>query len=254
MVSEVGELLDRYIAWLRDKTVLRQVGDWTEITTPHMDRHNDYLQIYAKKQNGNFLLTDDGYIIADLEQSGCEISSPKRLQLLKLTLSGFGVQLADKALQVMATNETFPVKKHNLLQAMLAVNDMFYLSQPMVASVFYDDVVTWLDLHEIRYTPHVKFTGKTGFDHHFDFVIPKSKLSHERIIRAVNLPNKAAAMDTVFAWLDTKEVRPPESKAFALLNDQERGVPADVVEALRSYEVVAVPWSQRETVRQELAV
>ncbi len=35
-------------------------------------------------------------------------------------------------------------------------------------------VVTWLDVHDVRYTPKVKFTGKTGFDHLFDFVIPKS--------------------------------------------------------------------------------
>ncbi len=50
----------------------------------------------------------------------------------------------------------------------------------MVLSLFYEDVVTWLDLHEIRYTPKVKFTGKSGFDHLFDFVIPKSRSSPER--------------------------------------------------------------------------
>ena len=32
----------------------------------------------------------------------------------------------------------------SLLQAMLAVNDMFYLAVPMVASLFYEDVVAWL--------------------------------------------------------------------------------------------------------------
>ncbi len=35
----------------------------------------------------------------------------------------------------------------------LAVNDMFYLAVPMVASLFYEDVVAWLDVHEVRYTP-----------------------------------------------------------------------------------------------------
>ena len=45
---------------------------------------------------------------------------------------------------------------------MLAINDLFYLAVPVVASLFYEDVVAWLDLHEIRYTPKVKFTGKSG--------------------------------------------------------------------------------------------
>lgn len=58
MINEIEELIDQYTAWLRDKTATRQVTpDWVEITTPYLDRHNDYLQIYARQQNGHFLLT-----------------------------------------------------------------------------------------------------------------------------------------------------------------------------------------------------
>jgi hypothetical protein len=103
MVSEVRDLIDKYVSWLRDKTGIREVGDYIEITTPYLDRHNDYLQIYVKKENGSFVLTDDGYIINDLEQSGCKIISPKREQLLRLTLNGFGVKKEGSALTVSAT-------------------------------------------------------------------------------------------------------------------------------------------------------
>ena len=48
MITEMQALIDRYVAWLKDKTSLRQIDDWIEITTPYLDRHNDYLQIYAK--------------------------------------------------------------------------------------------------------------------------------------------------------------------------------------------------------------
>jgi len=92
-----------------------------------------------------------------------------------MTLNGFGVQQRDNALEVHASPDNFALRKHNLVQAMLAVNDMFYLAVPMVASLFYDDVVAWLDVHDVRYTPKVKFTGKTGYDHLFDFVITKSR-------------------------------------------------------------------------------
>ena len=55
MISDVQKLLDQYWAWLKDKTKLREIdGNWVEITTPHIDRHNDYLQIYARRQNGTF--------------------------------------------------------------------------------------------------------------------------------------------------------------------------------------------------------
>lgn len=253
MIQEIQNLLDAYHAWLKDKTALRQIDQWVEITTPYLDRHNDYVQIYAKRANGGFILTDDGYTIEDLEQSGCKLESRKRQDLLKLTLNGFGVQTDGKALQVHASPDNFSLRKHNLVQAMLAVNDMFYLAVPMVASLFYEDVVAWLDVHDVRYTPKVKFTGKTGYDHLFDFVIPKSRQQPERIIQTINRPSRDTAQLVVFSWSDTKEVRSSDSRAYALLNDSETAVSQAVVDALRSYDVKPVPWSQRESVREELA-
>src|SRR5207253_9418263 len=130
MIEDIQRLLDVYHAWLKDKTALRQVGDWIEITTPYLDRHNDYLQIYARKSNGSYVLTDDGYTIDDLEASGCKLESPKRQDLLRTTLNGYGVQLEDHRLEVHATPDNFALRKHNLVQAMLAVNDMCYLTVP----------------------------------------------------------------------------------------------------------------------------
>lgn len=253
MIQDVQRLLDAYHAWLKDKTVLRQIDQWVEITTPYLDRHNDYVQIYAKRANGGFILTDDGYTMDDLEQSGCKLESRKRQDLLKMTLNGFGVQLDGKTLQVHASPDNFALRKHNLVQAMLAVNDMFYLAVPMVASLFYEDVVAWLDVHDVRYTPKVKFTGKTGYDHLFDFVIPKSRQQPERIIQTINRPNRDTAQAVVLAWIDTKEVRSADSRAYALLNDGEQAVSQNVLDALRSYDLRPVPWSQRESVRVELA-
>lgn len=253
MIDEIHTLLDNYILWLKDKTTLRQVNDCVEITTPYLDRHNDFLQIYAKRNGSNFTLTDDGYIIEDLHQSGCKMDTPKRQALLRMTLNGFGVQLNNAQLEVHASATDFASRKHNLIQAMLAVNDLFYLAEPMIATLFFEDVESWLEKNEIRYTPRVKFTGKTGYDHLFDFVIPKSRSKPERIVRAINQPSKDTAQSLAFAWVDTKEIRPPESSAYAFLNDTERAVPTDVIAALKNYEVNPVPWSERDSVRTALA-
>ncbi len=253
MIQEIQDLIDNYVKWLKDKTVLRQVKDWVEITTPYLDRHNDYLQIYAKRQNAGYLLTDDGYVLEDLEQSGCKLESAKRQALLRITLNGFGVQANEGRLEIHASPDNFALRKHNLVQAMLAVNDLFYLAVPMVASLFYEDVIAWLDLHEVRYTPKVKFTGKSGYDHLFDFVIPKSRSYPERILHTINRPNRDSAQVLAFSWIDTKEVRPPESRAYALLNDSDQTISTSVVDALRSYDVNPILWSKREDVRKELA-
>lgn len=253
MLNDIQLLLDQHIAWLKTNTIVREIDDWVEITTPYIDRHNDQLQIYARRENGHIVLTDDGYTIQDLENSGCNLATPKRQELLRMTVNGFGVRVHDDKLHVTATSESFALRKHCLVQAMLAVNDLFYLAEPVVKSLFYEDVVAWLDDADVRYTPKVKFTGTSGYDHLFDFVIPKSRRAPERILRAINKPSRSTAEIFIHAWSDTHEVRSPESLAYAILNDREQSVPAEVPEALQTYKIMPVLWSRRDEVRDRLA-
>jgi hypothetical protein len=125
--DEINDLLNNYYHWLQEKTIVKQIGsDWVEITTPYFDRHNDYIQIYVRKETNHYIITDDGYTISDLYASGCTLDTPKRQELLNITLVVFGVELHDSALVVSTTYESFSMKKHNIIQAMLAVNNMFY--------------------------------------------------------------------------------------------------------------------------------
>ncbi len=254
MITEIQELTDQYLVWLRDKTNLRPAGDkWVEITTPYLDRHNDCIQIYARRSNGGFFLTDDGATIEDLELGGCKLDSSKRQGLLKTTLNGFGVELNQKALQVRTSSKDFALKKHNLLQAMLAVNDLFYLASPLVASLFLENIEAWLRIADIRFVSNVKLSGKSGFDHLYNFVIPGSSIYPERVLLGINHPDRANAQRVVFAWEDTKEARAGNSRAYVLLNDSEKPVSDNVLTAFTNYGVSPVPWSTRENVREELA-
>ena len=251
-MNEFKSIMENYFNWLKDKTTLAELDTWVVITTPHLDRNNDHIQLYARKEQNRYFLTDDGYTISDLEQSGCELNTAKRKQLLDQTLNGFGVTRVGDALQLATTLEDFPRSKHNLVQAMLAVNDMFYMAQPYVASLFHDDVVSWLDKSEIRYVERVKFTGKSGFDYVFDFTIPRSKHHPERILQTINNPNKDNAQKLFMQWFDTKHTRPAEAIAYALLNDKEQLVQMSVIKALEEYEIRPIPWSERESVKEEL--
>jgi hypothetical protein len=254
-VQEIERLLEAHRAWLKEKTVLRSVnGDWVEITTPYLDRHNDALQIYARSEDGGYLLSDDSYTIRDLETSGCDLNTKKRKDLLAVTLNGFGVRIDEEALVVHATSENFPARKHSLIQAMLAVNDLFYLASPFVQSLFFEDVTEWLESKDIRYAPRVKFTGLSGFDHLFDFLIPKSpRKQPERIVQAINRPTRDHAGAFIYAWSDTRSVRPAESKAYVVLNDLGQDISSGVLDAFRNYNIRAVPFSRRNEVVEELA-
>src|SRR5215472_2464367 len=75
--QECRQLVETYVEWLRQGFSAESVGEVCELTTPFLDRHNDYLQIYAIKQNGIIKLSDDGYILSDLRSSGLELITPR---------------------------------------------------------------------------------------------------------------------------------------------------------------------------------
>lgn len=254
MNPEYPRLVLSYVDWLRSNTQLADIDGVCEITTPFLDRHNDHIQIYIEaKNNGTFELHDDGYTITDLKLSGCSLSTTNRKQMLDMILKGFNVSEKDEILFVDADKNTFPHRKHALLQAILTVNDMFMTSKQHVARFFLEDVAQFLDASDVRYTPDVSFPGKSGFNHRFDFVIPRSKDHPERVLRAINNPNKDSATALLFAWTDTKDNRAKDSRVYAILNDTERPLHPDLLSAFGQYDVSTILWSERQKYVETLA-
>lgn len=250
--DECTELIESYVAWLRKGFSSQHLEKGCELTTPFLDRHNDHLQIYALKQNGKIVISDDGYILSDLPTSGLEMSTEKRKTVLESVLKGFGVRMQEGQLLVEASQHNFGQRLHSLVQAMLTVNDMFVMAQPRVASFFWEDVRAFLDAHDVRYSPRVKIAGRSGFDHAIDFLIPKSRTSPERFIQAINAPSRNTIGTYLFTLGDTREARGEKSRAYAFLNDQEREIGGDITEALEAYDVKPALWSRRTDVVKQL--
>lgn len=138
-------IVEAYLSWLRESIKVDEVEGGPEISTPFLDRHNDHVQIYASADNSRIRLTDDGFTIADLEHSGVELGRGRRQDLLERTLRGFGVQRSERGeLFVTADRRDLGRKKHLLIQAILAVGDLFYTAPETVASLFREDVEAFL--------------------------------------------------------------------------------------------------------------
>ena len=97
-------------------------GDWEVITTHVLDRHNDYIQIYARHQDGGWLLSDGGDTLADAAQSGCEVDTPRFQARLADALAALGVQQVRDALEIKAAADTLGAQKRCLLQTVIAIN------------------------------------------------------------------------------------------------------------------------------------
>lgn len=251
------EIISEYLKWIKDNTEIRSLSDGSScaVSTPFLDRHNDHVEIYLTKAKGNIRLSDDATTLSDLKMSGFEISSPKREQILKTTLNGFGVHLGESnELYVDANMSNVGQKKHYLLQAILAVNDMFNLAQETVFSLFKEDVENFLRANNAVFAKDIKLTGKSGFDHNIDFLIPSIRGHRERLVKAINTPKKDPIMSAIWAFADVGQVRETPTKQIVIYNDAERTVSADVVSALTNYQIDAIPWSNRSEYIGEFAV
>ena len=155
------KLKEQYVNWLEKEISVNKIDEYLEITSPFLDRYNDYLQVYAKLVNSNeIILTDDAYIINNLQMSGIDISSNKRKQILESFLNKYHVKLEENALVIKSGIEDFPQKILFLMQAMLNIDDMFMLSQNKIASIFIEDVTDFLNRRDIFYSKDVSFVGK----------------------------------------------------------------------------------------------
>jgi Domain of unknown function DUF1829/Domain of unknown function DUF1828 len=250
---DAKSLIDEYLAWLRGRIDVAQIGDALEITTPFLDRNNDRIQLYVYQHGSGIRLSDDGYTLTDLESSGCDIKTPRRRALLGTMLNGFGVKEERGTLFVDSSLATIGQKKHALVQTILAVNDMFMTAQRHVASLFFEDVQKYLDDNEVRYTSKPSFIGQSGFPHTFDFVIPHSRKKPERLVSAVNELSKSAVTSHLFAWSDTQTVRADNSQYYIIVNDSERPADETLISALQNYKVLPVLWSNRAEAMRELA-
>lgn len=244
---DIQNMIKEYTDWLYSGFTAVKVGEYYELTTPYLDRYNDHLQIYVRQEkNGSYLLTDDGYIINNLKSSGISFSrSPKRKEMLHRIANNFGITIQDDSLQIQALKSNYPQKKHMLIQAMMTIDDMFIAEPNAVKSFFSEDVGLFLDSKEIFYSKDFSLVGKTGSIYVYDYHLQRTKDKPERFCKPINSLNVNSRNLTLFNWVDTKEKREDESELILFIND-EKEVNTSDLEALQSYDVNYILWSQRQ--------
>ena len=243
---ECQRLIDAYLQWLKEELILSEMNGSCLVSTPFLDRHNDAIEIYVEQRNGTLHLSDDGCTIGDLRASDMEFKTEKRKAHLAAVLNGFGVKRQNDELYVEASINDFPQKKHNLIQAVLAVNDMFVMAGQHVLSLFKEDVALFLESHSVPAFSDFKLSGKSGFDHKFDFGLPKTTQKPQRVMQAINYFARDNATSLAFMVGDIRLIRVDPLGAYAMINDSIRTPNEEHLAALRAYEIEPLLWSHRD--------
>ena len=179
---DIQKLINDYASWIKNEITFEKIGEYYEITTPFVDNANDCLQLYVKQEGNELSFSDDSATIHNLKMSGIQFTENRRLQLQRI-LHQYGIQLKGEELTAKAPVNSFAQKKHQFLQAMIHIDDLFFLSKSRVASFFLDDIQEFFSEKEIYYTDNVQFTGLSGFSHNYDFLIQRTKQSRKDYVR-----------------------------------------------------------------------
>ena len=236
-----------YYQWIKKNLSARCLQNgWTEIGTPFMDRHNDGLVIYAKRDGDNITLSDDGYIINDLLADGISLRGNKRAAFLSRLLASYGVENQSYEMIMRTTTKNYAADMHMFIQAMLAVNDMFMLNDTTVKTIFLDDVSNFFDQQGLIYTPNFLAKGSTGLEFNFNFQI--AGRTSEILINSFNSINRGNLATFLFDWLDIREERQKKARkkvtGLAIIND-EKGVDKKYLDALLAKDTDYILFSER---------
>jgi hypothetical protein len=245
---ECKQLVNGYVSWLKEELRIGQLDSSCVISTPFLDRHNDEIEIYVEKRGDAIWLTDDGYTLNDLRHSSVALDTDKRQRHLRSIIQGFGVRSEGDELCVSTTPKDFPQRKHNLIQAILAVNDMFVMGEESVLQIFKEDVEKFLKLKNVAPFRDFKLAGYSGFDHKFDFAIQPRGNKPEGVIQAINHLTKERAASLAFMVSDVERERGKGNlAAYAFINDSDGSVNSEHLSALTAYGIKPIIWSKRES-------
>ncbi len=249
-MSWIENSIKEYYNWLHEKTIVTKDENtgWSAISTPYSGLFNDTIEIYAKLENGRLILSDDGVTLANLELAGAPLlRSSKRKEWLDMVLLNYGIALLDNELQVIGTEKDFNQKKHNLICAISEISDMAMMAKHTVSSLFKEDVKAYLDEQGIICTPQFIAKGSTGIEFTFDFQIAGKQ--KEIVIKSFNSLNKINVPNFLFGWEDIKPTREKvsckELKGLAIVNNEDKEIKREYLDALKSKGADIILWDQR---------
>jgi hypothetical protein len=252
-VEDWADLLEKYRQWFAEAVSVDEVAGYAELTTPFLDRHNDHIQIYALRTQDGFHLTDDGHALGELENSGVEYSKGQRKDILETILNGFRVSRDSRdALIVDSSADDVGARLHDLIQAVLAVDDMYVLARTRVRSLFFEDVSRFLAESSIVFRERERLRGKSGWPQPVNFFMPATDDLPARMLQAVGTPTKQVVEREIFLLEDVRQAYEGDIRSFALLNDQAAPIPEESFHAFEEYSIRVEPWSSRETIRSDL--
>jgi hypothetical protein len=204
------------------KVSLFQEGEGRfQVFTPFLFDDGDHLLVTLRKQNGGWILSDEGHTLMhltyDIEEK--DLQRGNRQKIIGDALQAFGVEDYAGELQITVHENEYGNALFNFVQALLRITDVTYLSRERVRSTFMDDFTSFL-------TNAVPETRRT-FHYYDKSSDPKSKYVVDCMINGQHPPllvfgisSDDKCRDSTITILQFEKWK-KEFKSLAIFEDQE---------------------------------
>lgn len=121
--------------------------DRFRVFTPFMFEDGDHLSIVLKRENGTWILSDEGHtymhLTYDLDEK--DLQRGTRQKIITNALSVFTVHDREGELIISITDDRYGDALYSFVQALLRITDVTYLSRERVRSTFMEDFRAFME-------------------------------------------------------------------------------------------------------------
>jgi hypothetical protein len=121
--------------------------DRFRVFTPFMFEDGDHLSIVLKRENGTWILSDEGHtymhLTYDLDEK--DLQRGTRQKIITNALSVFTVYDREGELIISITDDRYGDALYSFVQALLRITDVTYLSRERVRSTFMEDFRAFME-------------------------------------------------------------------------------------------------------------
>lgn len=144
--------------------------DRYRVFTPFMFEDGDHLSIVLKRENGGWVLSDEGHtymhLTYDLDEK--DLQRGTRQKIITSALSVFSVQDREGEILISIRDDCYGDALYSFVQALLRITDVTYLSRERVRSTFMEDFRAFMeeavpqnrrefDWHDPQHDPQGKY-------------------------------------------------------------------------------------------------
>ena len=215
---ECQEVVERYIAGLKEGFQCLPTERRLRIVTPYLYPDNDLIEIFIEDFGGERVkITDLGETFRHLHSQGFDVhASSKRKFLAETIASRVNVEISGGRLIRIVGVDEISEAIFDIITASRGIADLIYTSKTYEPGTFFDEVKGFLEEHRFKYESKIKIKGISNKPYTVHFEVLNGKKSYLQTLSPKNVLGIKGKVDaTVRMWLDFNG----QFKKLSLLND-----------------------------------